>query len=130
MMDFKINEKDKIATGFKAPDDYFVTLANRISLPEPAPKVIPLYRKKPVWIGIAASFVALTGLGIFFNQEARTNTVPNADEIQSYLVYNTNVSAYDIGQHLDEQDIQNIENDIAISNESIESYLLYNDTSE
>ena len=35
MMDFKINEKDRISTGFKAPDDYFATLADRISLPEP-----------------------------------------------------------------------------------------------
>nr|WP_322625837.1 hypothetical protein [uncultured Flavobacterium sp.] len=130
MMDFKINEKDRISTGFKAPDDYFATLADRISLPEPATNVVPLYRKKPVWMGIAASFVTLMGLGIFFSQDAKTNAAPNEDDIQSYLVYNTNVSAYDIGQHLDEQDIQTIENDLAISNESIESYLLYNDTSE
>jgi hypothetical protein len=130
MMDFKINEKDKLGTGFRAPDDYFASLANRINVPESAPKVVPLYRKKPIWMGIAASFVTLMGLGIFFSQNARTNAAPNAEDIQSYLVYNTNVTAYDIGQHLDEKDIQSIENDIAISNESIESYLLYNDTSE
>lgn len=130
MMDFKINEKDRLGTGFKAPEDYFATLADRISLPEPAPKVIPLYRKKPVWIGVAASFVTLMGLGIFFSQNTKTNAAPNADDIQSYLVYNTNVSAYDIGQHLDEQDIEALESSITISNDNIENYLLYNDTSE
>jgi hypothetical protein len=130
MMDFKINEKDKINTGFKAPDDYFATLADRIVVPEGALKTIPLYRKKPVWMGIAASFVTLLGIGVFFNQQTGTNTPPTKDDIQNYLVYNTNVNAYDIGQHLDEQDIKALETSLSISDDNIANYLLYNDTSE
>lgn len=132
MKDFKLNEGEKITAGFGTPpDDYFARLADNIivQLPEQKNKVIPLYRRRPVWLGAAAAFVVMAGTATFMFTN-NTAKHPDAAAIESYLVYDTNISAYDIGQHLDDADIKELEGSLAVSDEAIESYFLDNDISE
>ncbi|MFP9114494.1 hypothetical protein ACLI1A_11165 [Flavobacterium sp. RHBU_3] len=131
MNDFKINETDKLKAGFKVPDNYFDNLADRImlALPLQETKVVPLYRRKPVWFGAAASFAILAG-GAFYFLNNKTASAPDAAAIENYLVYNTNISAYDLGQHLDDADFKELEGSMALSDEAIEDYLLNNNISE
>jgi hypothetical protein len=131
MNDFKIDETDKLKAGFKVPDKYFDNLADSVmqAVPQQGIKVVPLYKRKPAWFGAAASFAVLAG-GAFYFLNNRASTQPDAAAIESYLVYNTNISAYDLGQHLDDADFEELEGSMAISDEAIKDYLLNNTISE
>lgn len=132
MKDFKLNEGEKIKSGFNTPnEDYFTGLSEKLiqQLPVQEPAVIPLYRRKPVWMGAAAAFILMMGTATFMINNSSTKR-PDAAAIESYLVYDTNISAYDIGQHLDDADIKELEGSLAVSDDAIENYLLYNDISE
>jgi len=133
MKDFKIDEDDKLNTGFKAPDAYFNSFAERLmaQLPQqPEVKVVPLYRRLPVWLSAAALFLLLLGGGLFFTFNTPTTTQPDAATIENYLVYSTNVSTYDLALQLDDQDFKQLESSLAISNDAIEDYLLDEDIYE
>lgn len=131
MNDFKLDNY-KGSSGFKVPDGYFAALEERVlqQLPAQEHKTIPLYRKKPVWLGMAASFALLFGAGLYFSNSAGQADQPTSGEIESYLVYNTNVTTYDLGQQLTENDIKELSGNMKLSDESIESYLLDDDTTE
>jgi hypothetical protein len=125
MEHFNLDNRPKLKAGFKTPDNYFESFTDRLmqQLPEQEVKVVPLYRRKPVWISaVAAVFVAIMGLALFFNVNTDT-PVPDDTAIEDYLVYQTNMSTYDLMQNLDEQDIAELETSISISDEAIEDYL-------
>ncbi len=127
MNDFRLDNEPKIKPGFKAPDAYFDSFTDRLmqQLPQQEePKVLPLYKRKPVWLSAAASFAILLTLGIFFNTNTNTATPqPDDADIESYLVYHANINSYDLMQDLDSQDIAELEQSIPVSDEAIEEYL-------
>jgi len=129
MKDFKLDQH-KLKTGFKTPDGYFEGLADKVmqQLPEPQARVIPLYRRKPVWLSAAAAFIIMLGFGIFFRSMLfTTQTVqPDAEAIENYLVYQQGISSYQLSQNLDQQDIAELNATIDVSHisaEDIEDYL-------
>lgn len=126
MNDFKLNEGGKIIPGFTTPDGYFEDFTERLmqQLPEPEVKVVPLYKRKPVWLSAAAAFIIMLTLGIFFTTATGTATTqPDQAAIENYLVYQTNLNSYDLIQHLDQEDINELEQQIVISDDAIEDYL-------
>jgi len=137
MKEFKINEKDKIKSGFTTPENYFEGFTDRLMVqlakPEvkPDPKVIPLYKRMPGWLSAAAVFIVLMTAGWFFLLNVQeTENQPDDAAIETYLVYNTNASTYDIAQQLSQQDIDNLEASLAVSDEAIKEYLLYDNLYE
>lgn len=132
MKEFKIHEGDKLKPGFSTPEHYFEGFTERLmaQLPQaeatPEPKVIPLYRRMPAWLSAAAVFIVMMTAGWFFLLDTPQNDMqPDDADIETYLVYNTNASVYDIAQELDQQDIDKLESTLAVSDEAIEDYLLY-----
>jgi hypothetical protein len=126
MNDFKLNEGEKISPGFTTPDGYFENFTERLmqQLPQPEIKVVPLYKRKPVWLSAAAAFMVMLTLGIFFTTATGTTTKqPDQAAIENYLVYQTNLSSYDLIQHLDDEDIKELEQQIVINDDAIEDYL-------
>lgn len=131
MKEFKIHEEDKLTPGFKVPENYFEDFTERLmaQLPETKaePKVIPLYKRMPAWLSAAAVFIVLITAGWFFMLNTpKTAAQPDDTAIETYLVYNTNASSYDIAQELDQQDIDKLEASLAVSDEAIEDYLYDN----
>ncbi|KAF2518577.1 hypothetical protein E0W68_07405 [Flavobacterium salilacus subsp. salilacus] len=124
MKNFKLDNEPKINSGFKAPDDYFSTLTDIVlqKLPQQETKVIPLYRKKPVWLSAAAIFMILIGGSLFFKLNT-TTAQPDSTAIENYLVYQSSISEYDLYQKLDADDIAELEQSIGVSNEAIEDYI-------
>jgi len=126
MNDFKLNEEQKIKTGFtNPPDAYFDSFTDGMmqQLPEPEVKVVPLYKRKPVWLSAAAAFVTMFTGGYFLVNNTAPATQPDATAIENYLVYQTNVTQYDMIDHLDTQDIQELEASITLNDEAVEDYL-------
>jgi hypothetical protein len=125
MKDFKLDSEPKIKSGFTAPDYYFESFADRLMLQLPAPevKVIPLYRRRPVWVtSVAAVFILSLSL-IFTKEDAAATPAPSAAAIENYLVYQADMSSYDLQQNLNQKDIHELEQSIVISDEAIEEYL-------
>ncbi|AWH85745.1 hypothetical protein HYN59_11775 [Flavobacterium album] len=124
MNNFRLDKEPKITSGYKAPDGYFDSFTERLmqQLPQQEAKVIPLYKRKPVWLSVAASFIIMLTLGVFLTTNTSTPQ-PDDEAIESYLAYQTNINSYDLMQHLDTQDIAELEQSIPVSDEAIEEYL-------
>tara|TARA_B100001105_G_C22312758_1_gene408872 strand:+ start:214 stop:627 length:414 start_codon:yes stop_codon:yes gene_type:complete len=132
MSDFRLDNEHKITSGFKVPDSYFESFTERLieQLPEhEEPRVIPLYKRKPVWMSMAASFVILLATGIFLTTNTSINDIAQPDNaaIEHYLVYQANINSYDLMQNLNTQDLAEMEQSIPVSDEAIEEYL-YDET--
>jgi hypothetical protein len=126
MKDFNINNK-KIDTGFKVPEDYFEQFESKMLeklVVKKETKVVSLFYKKQIWISsIAAMFVLAIAIPAYFNS-LKTVTLENAT-IENYLVNQSNFTTFNIIEGLSENDIEELENSLTISdNNSVESYLL------
>ncbi|MFP9100626.1 hypothetical protein ACLI09_16370 [Flavobacterium sp. RHBU_24] len=137
MKEFKLHEGEKLKPGFSTPDNYFEGFTERLMAQLPLaeakaePKVVALHRRIPAWLSAAAVFIVLMAAGWFFLLDTpQTANQPDDAAIETYLVYNTNASTYDIAQQLSQQDIDNLEASLAVSDEAIEEYLLYNNLYE
>ncbi|MES2485093.1 MAG: hypothetical protein V4581_03990 [Bacteroidota bacterium] len=129
MNDFELDEY-KLKPGFSTPDGYFESLADKVmlQLPKAEVRVIPLYRRKPVWLSAAAAFIIMLGFGIFFRSMLFTpQTVqPDAEAIENYLVYQQGINSYQLTQNLDQKDIAELNETIDVSHisaDDIEEYL-------
>lgn len=124
MKNFKLDSELKIKSGFKAPEHYFNSLTDRVMQQVYAQEntTIPLRRNKTAWFsGIAAVFVIALTVSLFFLIETE-ETYPDDDAIENYLVYQSGISSYDFVQELNEEDLNELESSMAISDETIESY--------
>ena len=126
MNDFKLNEGRKIEPGFTTPNGYFENFTERLmlQLPKQQVKVVPLYKRKPVWLSAAAAFIVMLTVGMFFITNNTTQTTqPDTAAIENYLVYQANVNSYDLMQNLNQQDINALEDQIVISDDAVKDYL-------
>jgi|AntRauMFilla1563_2_1112583.scaffolds.fasta_scaffold10948_4 hypothetical protein len=123
---FNLNN-EKINPGFKVPEGYFEAFENKMLdnlVVQKEKKVIHLFPKKQLFISsIAAVFVMAIAIPSYFNFSKKV-TLENAT-IENYLINQTNFSSFDIIDKLNENDIKELENTLATSeNNSVESYLL------
>jgi hypothetical protein len=127
MNDFKLDKGQKIFTGFTTPNDYFDNFTNSVmgQLPVREVKIVPLYKRKPVWLSAAAGFIVIAGLSVLYTTNMASQ--PDDDAIENYLVYQANVNSYDLMQNLDQNDIDELEKSIVINDEQIRDYLVDED---
>lgn len=126
MKDFNLHN-EKINTGFKVPEGYFEEFESKMLdnlMVKKETKVVSLFHKKQIWISsMAAVFVLAIAIPVYFNS-AKTVTLENAT-IENYLVDQTSFSTFDIIDNLNDNDIKELEDALAISDKnSVESYLL------
>lgn len=125
MKKFELDNEPKITSGFTTPEGYFSGLTEQLmqQLPkEDKARILPLYKKPSVWLsGIAAVFILVFSLTLFFKSGTEP-AQPDAVAIENYLVYQSNLSPYDLVQELDDNDLNELEKSIAISDDAIESY--------
>lgn len=126
MKPFKLDNENKITTGFKAPEGYFDNLTEKVmqQLPVKDAKVIPLYKRPLVWTSaVAAVFVIALGVSVIWKSGSNTDIQADDATIENYLSYQEDITQEDILQGLSQQDINELEASIAINDEAIESYL-------
>lgn len=125
MKDFKLDSEVRIKSGFMASEAYFESFADRLMLQLPVReiKVVPLYKRRPVWVTSAAAALVLS-LSLVFTQKEST---PDNNSIENYLVYQSGISSYDLIQNLDQEEISELEKSVldeAISDEDLDRYLI------
>lgn len=126
MNDFKLDSRPNINSGFKAPDAYFESLADRVmlNLPMKEVKVVPLYKRRPVWLTSAAAAFVLSFFLLQNSNTAIAQAMPDSKTAEKYVVQQTGRSSYDLTESLTDQDIKELqEASITVDDQAIEDYL-------
>ncbi|MBB4801897.1 hypothetical protein HNP37_001958 [Flavobacterium nitrogenifigens] len=125
MKTFKLENEPKIKSGFKTPDNYFDDFSEKVlqQLDQKEVKVIPFYkRKKTISLAAAALIGFALMIPIVNNYRATSNDLDEAT-LETYLSYQSNISQYDLIQKLDDSDIEKLNNDITLEDETLEDIL-------
>ena len=112
MRNFKLEENSKIKTGFVIPENYFENLELQImkKIPEKEVKIISIFQKSKYWVSAIAAILVI---GLFFtilNKNPNDETIANED----FLISQTDLTTEDLVDHLTENDIKNLEENLTI----------------
>ena len=131
MNDFKLDSRPNIKSGFKAPDSYFESLTDRVmlNLPVQEVKVVPLYRRRPVWVTSAAAALVLSFSLMLSKSEVPVSapSMPDAATTEDYLVNNMNT--YELQENLDAEDLTELSQSVNISDKAIEENAVFENVS-
>lgn len=120
-------EKEKVTTGFKIPEHYFEQFEAKMMEKIPVQKevkVVSLFYNKQVWISSIAALLLLTiAIPVYFNMAKESSL--DAITIENYLSQQ-NVGTTELTQHLTDEDISSLENNLSlnrINSDALEDYL-------
>jgi hypothetical protein len=109
MNEFKINNENKITSGFTTPEGYFddfsIDTNNRIILPKSRIKVISINTKR--WVTSVAAVLIIAFSITFFTKMEVNNSDDNV-LMENYITNNSEISQYDLITLLDKKDIENL----------------------
>jgi len=127
MKAFKLENEPKITTGFKTPDYYFDDFSAKVlqQINENEVKVIPLYKRKDIVVMLVA-VVFVIGLMIpVINNYNKSKEFDEAS-LEAYLSYQSNLNQYDLINQLDTKDIEGLNKNVALEQETLEDILSSN----
>ncbi|MCV9926206.1 hypothetical protein OIU83_00965 [Flavobacterium sp. LS1R49] len=128
MKAFKLQNEPKIETGFKTPDHYFENFSTNLleKLPQNEPKTISLFsRNRKTFMAVAAVLVIALTVPIVNKYITKSKELDEAT-LESYLSYQSNLNQYDLIHELDANDIQDLDQNIALGDDAIEDVLATN----
>ncbi len=120
MKAFNLDKEPKIKTGFKTPENYFESFETKMlaQLPKEEPKVIKFQvRKLYIVSAIAAVILAFIAIPFYFDSNYSQESI----SVESYLSYQ--LTTEDIIEKLTQEDIDALENTLALSDDGLEEYL-------
>lgn len=120
MKAFNLDKEPKIKTGFKTPENYFESFEAKMlaQLPKEEPKVIKFQvRKLYIVSAIAAVILAFIAIPFYFDSNYSQESI----SVESYLSYQ--LTTEDIIEKLTQEDIDALENTLALSDDGLEEYL-------
>ncbi|MFD2907734.1 hypothetical protein ACFSX9_03200 [Flavobacterium ardleyense] len=128
MKPFDIEHNEKVATGFKIPENYFEQFEAKMmaQLPvEKEVKVISIFHKKQLWMSSIAALVLLAiAIPVYFNMANETKL--DASTIENYLAKQHTITNNELINHLTDDDIKELETSLGVTvanTDGIESYL-------
>ncbi|MCC9071167.1 hypothetical protein LNQ49_06115 [Flavobacterium sp. F-65] len=128
MKAFKLENEPKIETGFKTPENYFENFTVNLleELPQNEPKTISLFaRNKKTFIAVAAVLVIALTVPIVYKYVTKSKELDEAT-LETYLSYQSNLNQYDLIHELDTNDINNLDQNIALGDDTLEDVLASN----
>lgn len=130
MKEFKLENEPKITAGFKTPDHYFdnfsAKVLEQINEGEPKVKVIPLYKRKKVISIAAAAAIFIAFLIPTANHYYKASKELDEATLETYLAYQSNLNQYDLIKELDTKDIDKLNKNVALEDETLEDILAAN----
>jgi len=128
MKAFKLENEPKIKTGFKTPEFYFDDFSSRVLQQineREVVKVIPIYKRKEVIAMIAAAVVIIALIIPVVNNYNKSKELDEAT-LETYLSYQSNINQYDLIRELDAKDIEAINKNVVLEQETLEDVLSSN----
>ncbi|MEG2102759.1 MAG: hypothetical protein RRY99_14750 [Flavobacterium sp.] len=128
MKAFKLENEPKISSGFKTPENYFDTISAKVlqQINEEEVKVIPIYKRKKTITLIAAAVVGIALMIPVINNYNATSKELDEATLETYLSYQSNLNQYDLIRELDTKDIEKLNKNIALEQETLEDILSSN----
>jgi hypothetical protein len=128
MKEFKLGNEPKIAAGFKTPDHYFDTFSAKVleQINEREVKVIPLYKRKKVISIAAAAAIFIAFMIPTANHYYKASKELDEATLETYLAYQSNLNQYDLIKELDTKDIDKLNKNVALEEETLEDILATN----
>lgn len=127
MKEFKLENQPKIKPGFKTPENYFDDFSAKVlqQINEREVKVIPIYRRKQVITMIAAAVVVIVLMIPVVNNFNKSKELDEAT-LETYLSYQSGINQYDLIRELDTKDIEAINKNVVLEQETLEDVLSSN----
>lgn len=125
MNEFKLENKPKIKSGFKAPENYFDDFSAKVirRLPENEPKVISIFTRKITWIyAVAAILIVAVSIPIYTTIVTQQNDLDKTT-IENYLTSQNAISDDELANLLHEDDIKKMKINFNIEDKAIEDLL-------
>lgn len=121
MKEFKINDENKITSGFTTPEGYFdnftIDLNNNVSHLKTDRKVISIYTKR--WLTSVAA-VLIVALSVSVYTKLVIEKPEDSIEMENYISNHSEISQYDLITLLDKKDIENLSVEMNASNPKTE----------
>jgi len=127
MKTFRLEDEPKITPGFNTPKDYFDGFSAKVlqQINETEIKVIPFYKRKNTIAFLAAAILVIGLMIPFVNNYSSSKELDEAT-LENYLSYQSNLNQYDLIRELDTKDIEAINKNIALEQETLEDILSSN----
>ena len=124
MNDFKINNKHKIDSGFKIPEDYFENFSEKVFLKinKPEPKVLSIFYNRKTWISSVAAVLVIS-LSVTLYTKIVVKSTEEKLTLESYITNQSEISQYDLVALLEMKDIEKIKIDLKLDDKKIEEVL-------
>ena len=132
MKNFKLGNEPKITPGFTTPDGYFDTFSEKVlaQLPKHEPKVISIFSSKKVWyFAAAAVLILMLSIPLFTKYSTQQEEIDLAT-LENYIAYQSNISAEEIVNLLEQDDLDKMKLDFNIDDAAIEDALKSNSNLE
>jgi len=132
MKNFKLGNEPKITPGFTTPDGYFDTFSEKVlaQLPKQEPKVISIFSSKKVWyFAAAAVLILMLSIPLFTKYSTQQEEIDLAT-LENYIAYQSNISAEEIVNLLEQDDLDKMKLDFNIDDAAIEDALKSNSNLE
>jgi hypothetical protein len=121
MKEFKINDENKITSGFTTPEGYFdnftIDLNNTESNLNTDKKVISINTKR--WLTSVAA-VLIVALSVSVYTKLVIEKLEDSNEMENYISNHSEISQYDLITLLDKKDIENLSVEMNASNPKTE----------
>lgn len=124
MKPFKLDNQEKISSGFKVPDGYFENFSAGLlaAIEKPEVKVIPLPKRGMTWMYAAAAVLilalAIPSLNVLFKPSQ-----PDSEILENYIAYYTDISNEELVNLLEPEDIDKIIINYKIEDQALEEAL-------
>jgi hypothetical protein len=127
MTAFKLNNRQKITTGFKVPEHYFEDFSAKVMQQinaEEQVEVIPFAddKRKTWFYAVAAILIMALMVPVYINYQSKK--VLDPESIENYISYQSTISQYDLIDLLDDQDIDKLNINMDLEKETIEEVLV------
>lgn len=127
MKTFKLENEEKIKTGYTVPENYFEDFSARLmqQVSKEEPIVISFFKRRSTWTYTAAALFVMALSIPIYNELNKSKEIDNAT-IENYLTANASISDAELISLLDEKDIQEMSIDLKIEDNTIENELTKN----
>ena len=128
MKDFKLNNENKITSGFVTPKGYFQAFSDRIltQLPKEEVKVITIYNSRKNWYyAVAAVVVLMFSIPIYNNYKFKQEEIDSV-ALENYIACHSNISEDEIVKLLEQEELDKMKMELNAADQDIEDVLQSN----
>ena len=128
MKDFKLNNENKITSGFVIPDGYFDAFSDTIlaQLPKEELKVITVYNYGKNWYyAVAAVVVLMLSIPIYNNYKFQQEELDFVT-LENYIACHSNISEDEIVKLLEQEELDKMKMELNAADQDIEDVLQSN----